>query len=78
MAKSFTIAQRAQIAAQYKVCSSVIAVQRWWQQEMGRQAILDPKTIIYRHQKLITTGSVKDVKRSGTHTTAISPENIVE
>ena len=45
---------------------------------MERHATLDPKTIKECHQKLITPGSVKNVRRSEKRTTSRLPENIAQ
>ena len=65
MAHKLTLQQRAQIASRYKVWQSPIQVQRWWRSEYGKNKTIDAKTIKSCHHKLMTTGSVGDLSRSG-------------
>ena len=65
MAGRLTVQERAQIAARYEVRKSIVEVRRWWRTIKERQAQIDPKTIKNCHAKLMTTGSVSDIQRSG-------------
>ena len=76
MAKRLTVQDRALIATRYEMWQSVIEVQRWWRSQRGRHETLDAKTIKNCHQKLMTTGSVCDIERSGRHSTSRSPEAV--
>jgi hypothetical protein len=73
MSKRLTVQDRVLIATRYEMWQSVIEVQRWWSQ-WGRHATLDAKTINNCHEKLMTTGSVWDIERSGRHSTSCSLE----
>ena len=66
--------ERVQLAARYEVWRSVVQVQRWWRTIKGRHAQVDPKTIKNCHEKLITTGSVADTRRSGRPSKSRDPE----
>lgn len=77
MAEKLSVYDRAQIASRYEVWKSVVLVQRWWRREKGVNASLRPETIKNCHTKLMTTGSVKDMKRSGRPCTSRSEENVV-
>lgn len=74
MTKRLTVQDRALIEARYEMWQSVIEVQRWWRNQRGRHATFDAKTIKNCHRKLITTGSVCDIERTGRHSTSRSPE----
>lgn len=76
MAHRITVQERAQVAARYEVWRSVVQVQRWWRAEHGPRATLDPKTIKNCHAKLMNTGSVVDIRRSGRPSTSRSDENV--
>ena len=56
------INDRAKIAVRYEVWGSVIAVQRWWWAEWGKNAILNPKTIKSCCHKLMSMRLVVDSK----------------
>ncbi len=73
MAGRLTLQERAQLAARYEVWRSVVQVQRWWRTIKGRHDQVDAKTIRNCHEKLITTGSVADTRRSGRPSTSRDP-----
>jgi len=76
MAGRLTIQERAQIAPRYEVWNSVVAVQRWWRTVKGRNATIRQKTIKNCHSKLLTTGSVRDSRKSGRPSTSRHEENV--
>ena len=76
MAERLTLQERAQLAAQYEVWQSVVRVQRWWRTIHGPRAQVDPKTIKNCHSKLMTTGSVADVRRRGGPSTSRAQETV--
>lgn len=65
MAQRLDLKQRAQIASRYEVWRSPSLVQRWWRQQYSKYETLHPETIKSCHRKLMETGSVADLKRSG-------------
>lgn len=76
MSDRLTQRDRARIAARLEVWGSVVEVQRWWRQENGPHATLDPKTVRNCHRKLMDTGSVADRRRSGRPRAARTPANV--
>jgi hypothetical protein len=52
----------------------MVQVQRWWRSQRGKHVTLDAKTIKNYHQKLMSTGSVCDIERSGRRSSSRSPE----
>ena len=74
MAGRLTVQERAQIAACYKVRSSIVEVQKWWRTAKGRHAQIDSKTIENCHAKLMTTESVSDTQRNGSPSKFREPE----
>lgn len=76
MAQRLTLQERAQLASRYEVWQSVVRVQRWWRTIHGPRAQVDPKTIKNCHAKLMTTGSVVDVRRSGRPSTSTTQETV--
>jgi hypothetical protein len=64
MACHVSVRERAQIAARYEVWNSIVLVQRWWHTVKGRNATIHLETIKNCHSKLMTTGLVKDARRS--------------
>jgi DNA-binding transcriptional regulator YhcF (GntR family) len=76
MAYRISMQERAQVAARYEVWHSVVQVQRCWRTEHGPRATLDPKTTKKRHDKLMNTGSVFDIRRSGRPSKSRSEENV--
>ncbi|CAF3770620.1 unnamed protein product [Rotaria sp. Silwood1] len=74
MPKRLSIQDRVLIATRYEMWQSVIEVQRWWRNQRGKHLTLDAKTIKNCHQKLMITGSVYDMERSGRRSTSHSPE----
>jgi hypothetical protein len=76
MAHRISVQERAQVATCYEVWHSVVQVRRWWRTVHGPCATLDPKTIKKCHDKLMNTGSVLDIRRSGRPSTSRSEENV--
>ena len=66
MTKRLTVQDRALIATRYEMWQSVVEMQRWWwRSQQGKGVTLDAKTIKNCHQKLMITGSICDIERSG-------------
>ena len=76
MAGSLTVQEGAQNAARYEVWNSVVAVQRWWRTVKGRNVTISQETTKNCLSKLLTTGSVKDARRSGRPLTSRSEESV--
>ena len=54
----------------------MVAVQRWWRTVKRRNTTIRPETIKNCHSKLLTTGSVKDARRSVRPSTSRSVDSI--
>ena len=70
MADHLTFQERAKVATRYAVWNSVVLVHIWWCTLKGKRATVHPETIKNCHTKLMTTGSVNDVQRSGCPSTS--------
>ena len=76
MAQRLDTKQRAQIGCRYEVWRSPTLVQRWWRQQYSKYETLHPDTIKSCHRKLMETGSVADLPRSGRPVKTSDPQTV--
>ena len=62
-----TIQERANIAARFAVCNSIVEVQRWRRKLKDRHATLRPETGRNCRAKLMTTGPVMTKEKTSVH-----------
>ena len=64
MTSTFTLQERAKIAARYEVRNFIVLVHRWWGASEAKHETLSPETIRNCPAKFMTTGPVEDKRRS--------------